>query len=91
MLGDYFTKPLQGSLFHRYRKILMGYEHISSSLTKAPNIANKERVEKSVFANSEQGKLINKGVRFEDPPHRYMTEQTTQMQMHQNQSNDKED
>ena len=30
MLADFFTKPLQGALFNRFRRVLMGYEHISS-------------------------------------------------------------
>jgi hypothetical protein len=30
MLADFFTKPLQGSLFERLRKVLMGYAHIDT-------------------------------------------------------------
>ena len=41
MLGDYFTKPLQGSLFNKFRRVIMGYEHIS---TLRVNHEIKERV-----------------------------------------------
>ncbi|KAI2498512.1 Reverse transcriptase (RNA-dependent DNA polymerase) [Fragilaria crotonensis] len=30
MLADFFTKPLQGSLFTKFRDVLLGYEHITS-------------------------------------------------------------
>jgi hypothetical protein len=43
MLADFFTKPLQGSLFRKFRDVLMGYKHTSSLVmpTKQPS---KERV-----------------------------------------------
>jgi hypothetical protein len=28
MLADFFTKPLQGALFRKYRSVLLGHEHI---------------------------------------------------------------
>ena len=46
MLADYFTKPLQGSLFHKFRNVIMGYHHISY-LHNHHNIGNKECVEQS--------------------------------------------
>ena len=30
MLDDYFTKPLQGRLFHMFIEVLMGWKHIST-------------------------------------------------------------
>lgn len=30
MLADFFTKPLQGALYHKLRNVIMGYAHISS-------------------------------------------------------------
>ena len=42
MLADYFTKPLQRSLFRKFRAIIMGWEPLSS-LQDADNF--KERVE----------------------------------------------
>ena len=46
MLADYFTKPLQGSLFRKFREIIMGWKHINT-LKSNPYDANnlKERVE----------------------------------------------
>ena len=35
MLGDFFTKPLQGSLFHRFRSVILGYKHVDT-LTSLP-------------------------------------------------------
>lgn len=42
MLTDYFTKPLQGKLFHQYREIIMGYRPITDLLH---DIELTERVE----------------------------------------------
>ena len=41
MLADFFTKPLQGALFHRFRDVIMGYKHISTLHSHS----SKERVE----------------------------------------------
>ena len=43
MLADFFTKPLQGSLFERFRKVLMGHAHIDS-LSVFPLLPSEERV-----------------------------------------------
>ena len=32
MLADYFTKPLQGNLFRRFRDVIMGHKHINDLL-----------------------------------------------------------
>ena len=45
MLADYFTKPLQGNLFRRFRDVIMGYKHINDLLLD-PGFLLKERVEK---------------------------------------------
>ena len=42
MLADYFTKPLQGSLFRKFRAIIMGWEPLSALQTIGKL---KERVE----------------------------------------------
>ena len=42
MLADFYTKPLQGRLFKRFRDVLMGNEPISS--LKEKKIKIKERV-----------------------------------------------
>jgi len=28
MLADFYTKPLQGKLYHKYRRIIMGWDYI---------------------------------------------------------------
>ncbi len=47
MLADFFTKPLQGSLFYRMRDVIMGVKHINSLKDDLPPSA-KERVENSM-------------------------------------------
>ena len=44
ILGDFFTGALQGSLFNKFRDIIMGYEHIGEILLDLP-YPLKERVE----------------------------------------------
>ena len=43
MLADYFTKPLQGKLFHLFRAVIMGWKHIDT-LKQEPSSLPKERV-----------------------------------------------
>jgi hypothetical protein len=44
MLADFFTKALQGSLFIKFKKVIMGEEHVST--LRMPSLAPaKERVE----------------------------------------------
>jgi hypothetical protein len=46
MLADFFTKPLQGALFRKFRSILLGYTHINTlSLSPADHGLLEERVE----------------------------------------------
>jgi hypothetical protein len=45
MLADFFTKPLQGSLFNKFKKVLMGHTHISSLSLSLPS-SDEERVGK---------------------------------------------
>ena len=76
MLADYYTKPLQGSLFKKFWKVIMGHEHISTLIPKYKQCGNKERVEtgvKSVFPNCEQSNKmkINKKVTFNVPEYTY--------------------
>jgi hypothetical protein len=44
MLADFFTKPLQGSLFRKFRDVIMGHKHINSLKPKPPS-PSQERVE----------------------------------------------
>ena len=43
MLADYYTKALQGQLFHRFRDVLMGWKHINTLKDTLPS-SSKERV-----------------------------------------------
>ena len=43
MLADFFTKPLQGSLFRKFRAVLLGLEH-TSTLTAPTTSTPEERV-----------------------------------------------
>ena len=45
MLADYFTKPLQGNVFRRFRDVIMGKTHINDLLLD-PDFKIKERVKK---------------------------------------------
>ena len=64
MLADFFTKPLQGSLFHRFINVLMGFEHISTlqrtiDSTSSPEL--KEGVEISNETSNEylQNRIVS--------------------------------
>ena len=39
----FFTKPLQGALFRKFRDVILGYEHVES-LNLAPRPEIEERV-----------------------------------------------
>jgi len=43
MLADFFTKPLQGGLFRKFRDVILGYKHVST-LTELDETAAQERV-----------------------------------------------
>jgi hypothetical protein len=44
MLADFFTKPLQGSLFEKFRSVIMGYTHVST--LRCPSLVpDRKRVE----------------------------------------------
>jgi hypothetical protein len=46
MLADYFTKPLQGSLFRIFRSVLLGELPVSELSAQTPTSGNEERVDK---------------------------------------------
>ena len=46
MLTDFFTKPLQGSLFRKMRAIIMGWKHMDTLTVGYESLLNKEHVEK---------------------------------------------
>ena len=51
MVADFFTKPLQGSLFRKFRDIVLGYKHISSLHSDDGESSSKERVRKNEETN----------------------------------------
>ena len=74
MLADFFTKPLQGTLFRKLRAVVMGHAHVRTLLsieyksasvnppTVAPPGLAKERVgqnEREVCGNREQGQKVS--------------------------------
>jgi len=44
MLADFFTKPLQGNLFRKFRDVILGYKHVDTLKMTIPS-SNEERVE----------------------------------------------
>ena len=47
MLADFFTKPLQGTLFKKFRDVVLGYVHIDTLLLTTEEDSVQERVEKN--------------------------------------------
>jgi hypothetical protein len=51
MLADFFTKPLQGSLFRKFREVIMGHRHIDS-LKEATPTPTQECVGEDIFTKN---------------------------------------
>ena len=47
MLADFFTKPLQGSLFVKLRDVIMGIKHIDTLRQEVKSLPVQERVEEN--------------------------------------------
>ena len=47
MIADFFTKPLQGRLFRKFRDVVLGYKHIST-LVDEEESPSQERVGKGI-------------------------------------------
>ena len=64
MLADFYTKPLQGSLFNFFRRIIMGYDDISSilpsSFSKLEECVGKSDIETSNLEKESKNKQKNK-------------------------------
>ena len=60
MIADFFTKPLQGDLFKKFRDIVIWYKHISTLHEDDKDSSSQERV----------GKDVSKGniKRYDDSP-----------------------
>ena len=56
MLADFYTKPLQGALFRKFRSVILGYKPVSSLYQEAdaPNLSDEERVGDSRPVESER-------------------------------------
>ena len=62
MVADFFTKPLQGTLFRRFRDIILGYEHISVlDEVKGDNISEERVSNNEYLPVEERGNIINGG------------------------------
>jgi hypothetical protein len=51
MLADFFTKPLQGNLFRKFREVIMGHKHIDT-LREIPATPSQERVGKDSLSEN---------------------------------------
>ena len=59
MLVDFYTKPLQGSLFRLFRDVIMGLRH-TDDLKIPLNLTNQERVENNVTLESNTSKAVSR-------------------------------
>ena len=84
MLADFFTKPLQGALFKKFRDVIMGWKHINTlhhpterDLKERVGISNVYNI---VSSNSARDKVVEK-VQFHLPPKIEHTDQSTNENM----------
>jgi hypothetical protein len=54
MLADFFTKPLQGNLFLKFRSVILGHAHIRT-IARRPLTGTEERVEREVVNDGSSG------------------------------------
>ena len=60
MLADFFTKPLQGALFIKFREVVMGWKHVDT-LKRVVLPPSEERVENS--ADGDKAKIAHEPAR----------------------------
>jgi hypothetical protein len=58
MLADFFTKPLQGSLFVKFRDVILGYKHVDS-LYDDTSPADEERVGETLRPDGKESSKSN--------------------------------
>ena len=46
MIADFFTKPLQGNLYRKFRDVILGYVHIRTLFHDDEKSSSQERVSK---------------------------------------------
>ena len=56
MLADFFTKPLQGSLFRKFRAVIMGDEHVDSLKATKPTPSQERVGEDTKIGNGFDGR-----------------------------------
>jgi len=71
MLANFFTKPLQGSLFRKFRAVLLRHCHVNT-LAKSPLLPSKERVVNPIL---EKGRSGASGQTFALPAKKKVSEQ----------------
>ena len=71
MLANFFTKPLQGSLFWKFRAVLLGHCHVNA-LTKSLLSPSEERVENPILEKVRSG---GSGQTFALPTKKKVSEQ----------------
>ena len=59
MLADFLTKPLQGSLFRKFRDFILGYKHFSALINELELSTSKERVGEGNILKDNQSKNYN--------------------------------
>ena len=64
MIADFFTKPLQGSLFKKMRDVVLGYKHVDTLLDTKENPISQERVGKEDIVRSKS--MVRAGVSYAD-------------------------
>ena len=55
MLADFFTKPLQGALFRKFRDVVLGYKHIDDLRQTTEEASSQERVGNQIRFDSLKG------------------------------------
>ena len=55
MLADFFTKPLQGSLFRKFRDYVLGYQPVETLINEVDTPLQQERVGKEEKENRGNG------------------------------------
>jgi len=59
MVADYFTKPLQGGLFRKLRRIIMGWDRITALEDKGHVSASEEHVVELSNDESMENKIVS--------------------------------
>ena len=60
MIADFFTKPLQGNLFRKFRDLVLGYKHISDLNEESPK--SGESPSQECIGNNIYDKNITGGI-----------------------------